>query len=44
MNERVPVAAILALLLTQNIGYDTPYYSLSILAPDMAAYFAWSAE
>ena len=44
MSGRVPVAVILALLLTQNIGYGTLCYSFSILAPDMAAYFAWSAE
>jgi MFS family permease len=44
MKERLPVAAILALGVTQNIGYGTLYYSFSILAPDMAASFAWSQE
>ncbi len=36
MSERVPVAAIIGLGVTQNIGYGTLYYSFSILAPDMA--------
>lgn len=44
MSERAPVAAIVALGVTQNIGYGTLYYSFSILAPDMAADFAWSTE
>jgi len=44
LSERVPVAAIMALGVTQIIGYGTLYYSFSILAPDMAAYFAWSNE
>lgn len=44
MSDRVPVAAILALGVTQNIGYGTLYYAFSILAPDMAAHFAWSTE
>lgn len=44
LSERVPVAAIVALGVTQIIGYGTLYYSFSILAPDMAAYFAWSSE
>lgn len=42
--ERLPIAAILALGLTQNIGYGTLYYSFSILAPDMAKDFGWSTE
>jgi hypothetical protein len=42
--ERPPVAAILALGVTQIIGYGTLYYSFSILAPDMAARFDWSSE
>jgi MFS family permease len=42
--ERPPVAAILALGVTQIIGYGTLYYSFSILAPDMAARFGWSSE
>ncbi|MBX4864536.1 arsenite efflux MFS transporter ArsK [Rhizobium sophorae] len=42
--ERPPVAAIAALGLTQIIGYGTLYYSFSILAPDMARSFDWSAE
>lgn len=44
MSDRVPVAAILALGVTQNIGYGTLYYAFSILAPDMAGHFAWSTE
>ncbi|MDR6816199.1 MFS family permease [Neorhizobium sp. 2083] len=44
MSERMPVAAVLALGVTQIIGYGTLYYSFSILAPDMAAYFSWSGE
>jgi MFS family permease len=44
MSERVPVLAILALGITQIIGYGTLYYSFSILAPDMAAQFSWSKE
>lgn len=35
-SERPPVAAILALSLTQIIGYGTLYYSFSIFTPDMA--------
>jgi|GEM_PF-4471441 len=44
MSERAPVAAIVALGVTQNIGYGTLYYSFSILAPAMAADFAWPTE
>lgn len=44
MMERPPIAAILALGLTQIIGYGTLYYSFSILAPDMARDLNWSAE
>ena len=44
MSERVPLLAVLALGITQIIGYGTLYYSFSILAPDMAAQFAWSSE
>lgn len=44
LSKRVPVPAILALGLTQIIGYGTLYYSFSILAPDMAAQFDWSSE
>jgi len=40
----MPVAAIVALGVTQIIGYGTLYYSFSILAPDMAAHFSWSSE
>lgn len=42
--ERPPLAAILALGLTQIIGYGTLYYSFSILAPAMAKDFGWSSE
>lgn len=44
MSDRVPIAAIVSLGVTQNIGYGTLYYSFSILAPDMAAHFAGSTE
>lgn len=44
LSERVPLLAVLALGVTQIIGYGTLYYSFSILAPDMAAQFAWSSE
>lgn len=42
--ERLPVAAIVGLGLTQNIGYGTLYYSFSILAPSMARDFSVSNE
>jgi len=42
--ERLPIAAIAGLGLTQNIGYGTLYYSFSILAPSMARDFAVSNE
>lgn len=42
--ERPPVVAILALGLTQIIGYGSLYYSFSILAPHMARDFNWSSE
>ena len=42
--ERFPVAAILALGLTQIIGYGTLYYSFSILAHGMARDLDWSSE
>ncbi|MGV1760573.1 arsenite efflux MFS transporter ArsK [Rhizobium sp. A22-96] len=42
--ERSPAAAILALGLTQIIGYGTLYYSFSILAPAMARDLNWSSE
>jgi MFS family permease len=44
MSGSLPIAAIVALGVTQIIGYGTLYYSFSILAPDMAAHFAWSTE
>jgi MFS family permease len=44
MTERLPIGAIMALGVTQIIGYGTLYYSFSILAPDMAASLAWSHE
>ena len=43
-DQPLPWAAILALGLTQNIGYGTLYYSFSILAPDMAGGFGLSTE
>jgi MFS family permease len=42
--EKVPVAIILALGLTQIIGYGTLYYSFSILAPEMARDLGWSVD
>ncbi|MBL0372371.1 arsenite efflux MFS transporter ArsK [Rhizobium sp. KVB221] len=42
--ERVPVAIVVALGLTQIIGYGTLYYSFSILAPDMAKDLGWSVD
>jgi MFS family permease len=44
MSERPPIGTILALGLTQIIGYGTLYYSFSILAPDMARDLNWSSE
>jgi hypothetical protein len=44
MNERVPIAAILVLGVTQIIGYGTLYYSFSLLAPGMATSLAWPME
>lgn len=44
MSERVPVAAVIGLGITQNVGYGTLYYSFSILAPDMARDLALSNE
>lgn len=42
--ERSPVAAIIALGITQIIGYGTLYYSFSILAADMARGLGWTTE
>lgn len=42
--DRPPVTAILALGLTQIIGYGSLYYSFSILAPAMARDLNWSSE
>ncbi|KAA6474644.1 MFS transporter [Agrobacterium sp. ICMP 7243] len=42
--HKVPVSAILALGLTQIIGYGSLYYSFSILAPAMARDLNWSSE
>jgi len=44
LSDRVPVAAVLLLGVSQIIGYGTLYYSFSILAPDMAAHFNLSQE
>ncbi|MBB2908430.1 hypothetical protein FHR76_004845 [Rhizobium sp. RAS22] len=44
MTQRLPIGAILALGVTQNIGYGTLYYSFSILAPDMAESLSWPQE
>jgi MFS family permease len=42
--ERLPVAIILALGLTQIVGYGTLYYSFSILAPEMASDLGWTVD
>ncbi|NTG36949.1 arsenite efflux MFS transporter ArsK [Agrobacterium rhizogenes] len=42
--HKVPASAILALGLTQIIGYGSLYYSFSILAPAMARDLNWSSE
>lgn len=42
--ERLPVAAIVALGITQIVGYGTLYYSFSILAAEMARDLDWSME
>jgi len=42
--ENISVTVILALGLTQIIGYGTLFYSFSIMAPAMAADFSWSSE
>ncbi|MFC5760327.1 arsenite efflux MFS transporter ArsK [Rhizobium sp. GCM10022189] len=44
MSERIPLAAVAALGLTQVIGYGTLYYSFSILAPAMARDLNWPSE
>jgi MFS family permease len=44
MSERLPIAAIVSLGVTQIIGYGTLYYSFSILAPDMARDLGWSVD
>jgi predicted MFS family arabinose efflux permease len=42
--ETVPWGVIIALGITQIIGYGTLYYSFSILAPDMARDLGWPVE
>jgi hypothetical protein len=44
LSDRLPIAPIVALGVTQIIGYGTLYYSFSILAQDVAAHFAWPIE
>lgn len=45
MNDRnVPARGLWALGLTQIVGYGTLYYSLSILAPDIARDLGWSQQ
>ncbi len=44
MNARLSIAPIVALGVTQIIGYGTLYYAFSILAPDMARDLTWSVE
>ncbi|QPC91970.1 arsenite efflux MFS transporter ArsK [Mesorhizobium sp. INR15] len=41
---RSPIGAIVALGITQIVGYGTLYYSFSILAADMAKDLAWPTE
>jgi MFS family permease len=43
-DRKSPISAILALGLTQIIGYGSLYYSFSILAPAMARDLNWSSE
>jgi predicted MFS family arabinose efflux permease len=43
-HQQAPTATILALGLTQIIGYGTLYYCFSILAPDMARDLGWSVD
>lgn len=42
--DRIPTSVVWALGLTQVMGYGTLYYSFGVLAPAMAAEFAWSEE
>lgn len=44
MTERLPIGAVLALGVTQIVGYGTLYYSFGTLAPDVAKDFGISAE
>ncbi|QPB18497.1 arsenite efflux MFS transporter ArsK [Rhizobium sp. 007] len=44
MTEPPPIAATIALGITQIIGYGTLYYSFSILAPDMSRDLGWPSE
>ncbi|SCW91063.1 Predicted arabinose efflux permease, MFS family [Rhizobium mongolense subsp. loessense] len=44
MTEPPPIAAIIALGITQIIGYGTLYYSFSILAPNMSRDLGWPSE
>lgn len=44
MTQRLPVGAIVAIVVTHNIGHCTLYCSFSILAPDMAASRSRSPE
>ncbi|MBA8904479.1 MULTISPECIES: arsenite efflux MFS transporter ArsK [Aminobacter] len=41
---RSPIAAVIALGITQIVGYGTLYYSFSILAHDMAKDLSWPVE
>ncbi len=43
-SERTTALIVVALGLTQIIGYGTLYYSFSVLAPAMAADFGWPVE
>lgn len=44
VGERIPIAAVVSLGITQIIAYGTLYYSFSILAPDMARDLGWTLE
>jgi predicted MFS family arabinose efflux permease len=44
MTRTTPTAVIWALGLTQIVGYGTLYYGFSVLAPAMAADFAWPEQ
>jgi predicted MFS family arabinose efflux permease len=44
MSKPIPATAVWALGVTQIVGYGSLYYAFSVLAPDIAESFGWSAE